>query len=93
MGFNATFYSTAFNVRNLRNFSPLGQCDITGAIVPYKDLRPYMEWAGYGLYNTGILAYKRFVDKPDGALRTPNVYLDPEPVLNPRPIKNFMPWS
>ena len=52
----------------------------------------YLEFGGNELYDTGLLVYKDFVDEPQPANLAPMVVLDPEPVDNPRPILNFMPW-
>ena len=89
--FTSTFIDMSFNP-DIRNFSYIGQCDVSKFVVYGKDLVLYLEYAGDNLYDTGILAHKMFVDKPQPANLAPRVILDPEPVLNPRPILNFLPW-
>lgn len=89
--FTSTFIDMSFNP-DIRDFSALGQCDISKFVVYKDDMVPYLEYAGNSLYNTGILAHKMFVDEPQPANLAPRILLDPEPVMNPRPILNFLPW-
>lgn len=84
------FFSSTYANVTKENFSPLAQCDVTGLPVLYTDLVPQMEWAGDKLYNTGLLAYKDFVDEPNPALQTPPIFGDPTPVLNARPLQGFI---
>lgn len=89
--FTSTFIDTSFN-EDITDFSPIGQCDISKFVVYMKDMVPYIEYSGTGMYNTGILAHHMFVDEPQPANLSPRIILDPEPVMNPRPILNFLPW-
>jgi hypothetical protein len=89
--FTSTFIDMSFNP-DIRDFSALGQCDISKFVVYKDDMVPYLEYAGNSMYNTGILAHKMFVDEPQPANLSPRILLDPEPVMNPRPILNFLPW-
>lgn len=73
----------------LKKFSAAAQCDQTGFQVLHKDLVPQMEYGGQGLYNTGYLVHKDFVDKPNPQNMAPRVSDDPKPVKNPRPCKNM----
>lgn len=87
----STFIDMSFNPE-IRNFSAIGQCQFSNAIVYMDDMVPYLEYAGNSLYNTGLMGHKMFVDQPQPALLAPKIVLDPEPVPNPRPPLNFLPW-
>jgi len=92
--FSSTYIDMTFNPDSASSagFSPTAQCDISKFVVPLNDLVPYLEFGGTELYDTGLRVYKDFVDEPQPANLAPMVLLDPEPVENPRPILNFMPW-
>lgn len=70
---------------SINSFSPIGMCDQSNFIVPHKDLVWQMEYNGAGLFNTGLLVYKKFVDKPNPTNLAPKFYGDPKPVMNARP--------
>ena len=74
---------------NLRNFSAAAQCDQTGFQVLHKDLVPQMDYNGQGLYWTGFLVHKDFVDKPNPQKMATKIFSDPRTVKNPRPCKNM----
>jgi len=93
MQFTSTYVPIGFNIHNLNNFSPLGQCDLSRFPVQYKNLVPQMEWGGNKLYNTGFMVDKRMVPIPNPGMKTPPIFMDPEPVMNPRPIlSNTNTW-
>lgn len=63
---------------------PVGACDYTGFLVDHKDLVPQMDYNGKGLYDTGLLVYKKFVSDPQPQHLAPKIYKDPKPVPTPR---------
>lgn len=72
--------------RGKRNYPfAVGRCDYTGFIVKYTDLVKQYEYAGDGIYDTGYLVHKDFVDQPNPQNLVPILKLDPVPVLNARP--------
>lgn len=83
MAFN--FFGASPTTVSMEHFSPRGMCDLSSQIFLHKDLVPVMEWAGDTLYDTGLLAYKDYVDAPNPFFRTPPVFMDPRPQMNARP--------
>ena len=73
------------NPSNFPDFSPRGQCDLSGMTFPMRDLVPQYEYNGVELYDTGFLVYKGFVDEPNPSILTPPVLGDPRPVIPSRP--------
>lgn len=62
------------------------QDDQVGQICMHKDLRPKMEYRGYGLVWTGRMVHKDFLDEPNPQGLAPVFPPDPLPVSNPRPF-------
>lgn len=74
------------SVKGCKIGEPYGVCDLTGMIVPRKDLVPQMQLSRTGLYDTGMLVYYKYADIPDTHDLSPGDSKgDPTPVENPRP--------
>lgn len=69
---------------SLNKFSPLGMCDQSNFSVPHKDMIRQMEYNGAGLFDTGLLVYKKFADRPNLSNLAPKFFGDPTPVINAR---------
>lgn len=69
---------------SLENFSPLGMCDQSNFCVPHNEMVHQMEYNGAGLYDTGLLVYRKFADKPNPTNLAPKFFGDPIPVQNAR---------
>lgn len=63
----------------------IGTCDYSGLMVRHAHMVPQVAYRGRGIVKTGFLVNPRFYDNPNPQDLTPLVYVDPRPVLNPRP--------
>src|SRR5690348_151829 len=59
--------------------------DRTGFIGNHKNLIYQDQWAGFSLYNTGMLVYADEYDEPQRQLGAIVIPPDPPPILNARP--------
>jgi len=66
------------------NFSPLGMCDQSNFSVPHNQMVRQLEYNGSGLYDTGLLVYYKFADRPNPTNLAPKYFGDPTPVVNAR---------
>ena len=70
---------------SVNNFSPIGMCDQTNFMVPHNRMVWQLEYNSQGLYNTGLLVYDKFADKPNPTNLAPKFFGDPKPILNASP--------
>lgn len=66
-------------------YFPVGRCDASFQIVKHKDLAKQYEYAGKGLVDTGMMVYKKLLDKPNPQNLAPKIKIDPMPVRRARP--------
>lgn len=76
-----------------RNPQASAVCDQSGFRVFHKDLVAQMEYNSAGLYNTGFLVHRDFVDTPNPQNMTPYVGVDLRAVKNPRPDFAQVPFQ
>lgn len=63
----------------------IGRCDYSGLMVRQEIMVDQLQYAGTGLYKTGLKVNPKFYDVPNPQNLTPLILLDPPPLVNARP--------
>lgn len=68
-----------------KNPRGIGRCDYSGLMVRQETMVAQMQYAGTGLFQTGLRVNPKFQDTPNPQNLTPLILLDPPPLVNARP--------
>lgn len=63
----------------------IARCDYSGLMVQHARMKQQLAYRGRGLVKTGFLVNPKFWDQPNPQDLTPLIYIDPRPLINPRP--------
>ncbi len=70
---------------NMKDPRGIATCDYSGFMTRHSDLKKQMAYRGRGLIWTGFLVNPNFYDTPNAQDLIPLIYVDPRPLINPRP--------
>jgi hypothetical protein len=68
-----------------KNPRGIGRCDYSGLMTRQTSMVDQLQYAGTGLFKTGLRVNPKFYDIPNPQNLTPLILLDPPPLVNPRP--------
>jgi hypothetical protein len=71
----------------------LGQCDESGFLVPHADLAKQTEYRGTAAVWTGLMVYRKFLNKLNPQDLAPRIVGDPKIIQNPRPMPGATPLN